>query len=61
MRSDPATGNFLQNIYSVLVTLWLRIIGRSSEGFQLKNFPSQTFFNNFNHDYKATIMKKNSL
>ena len=33
MRSYPATGNFLQNIYSALVTLWLRIIRRSSEGF----------------------------
>ena len=44
-----------------ILYLWLRIITRSDQGVQFMNFPSQIFFNDINHDYKAALLKKNSL
>ena len=53
--SYSSTGYFLQYIYSELV---LRFIRRSNQGVQLMNFPSQIFFNNVNHGYRAAILNK---
>ena len=39
----------------------LRIIRRSDQGIQFMNFPSQIFFNNINHGFKAVLLKKNYL
>ena len=44
-----------------ILCLQIRIIRRSDQGVQLMNFPSQIFFNDINHGYKAAILKKNSL
>ena len=41
--------------------LWLRIFERSDYGVQFMNFPSQIFFNDINHGYRAAILKKSSL
>ena len=44
-----------------ILCLQIRIIRRSDQGVQFMNFPSQIFFNDINHGYKAAILKKNSL
>ena len=44
-----------------ILCLWLTIITRSDQGVQFMNFPSQIFFNDINHGYKAALLKKNSL
>ena len=44
-----------------ILCLQIRIIRRSDQGVQLMNFPSQIFFNDINHGYKAVLSKKNSL
>ena len=41
--------------------LLLRIIGRSGQGVQFMNFPSQIVFNDINHGYRAVMLKKSSL
>ena len=48
--------------YNIFIQcLWLRIIRRSDYGVQFMNFPSQIFFNDINHGYRAAILKKSSL
>ena len=48
--------------YNIFIRcLWLRIIGRSDCGVQFMNFPSQIFFSDINHGYRAAILKKRSL
>ena len=44
-----------------ILCLWLRIIRRSDKGVLFMKFPSQILFNDINHDYRAAILKKNSL
>ena len=44
-----------------ILCLWLTIITRPDQGVQFMNFPSQIFFNDINHGYKAALLKKNSL
>ena len=44
-----------------ILCLWLRIIRRSDQGVFFINFPSQIFFNDIDHVYRAAIWKKNSL
>ena len=44
-----------------ILCLCLRIIGTSDQDVQFMNFPSQIFFNDINHGYRAAILKKNSL
>ena len=44
-----------------ILCLQIRIIRRSDQGVQFMNFPSQIFFNDINHGYRAAILKKNSL
>ena len=41
-----------------ILCLWLRIIRRSNQGVFFISFPSQIFFNNINHSYRAAILKK---
>ena len=49
-------------LYSIFILcLWLRIIGTSDQGVWFMNFPSQIFFNDINHGYRAAILKKNPL
>ena len=43
-----------------ILCLQIRIIRRSDQGVQFMNFPSQIFFNDINHGYRAAILKKNS-
>ena len=46
-------------LYNIFIrSLWLRIIKRSDQGVY---FPSQIFFNDINHGYRAAILKKCSL
>ena len=47
--------------YIFILCFQIRIIRRSDQSVQLMNFPSQIFFNNVNHGYKAALLKKNSL
>ena len=48
--------------YNIFIwCLWLRIIRRSDQGVQFMNFPSQIFFNDINHGFRAAILKKNYL
>ena len=49
----------LQSIF--ILFLCLRIIGTSDQDVQFMNFPSHIFFNDINHGYRATILRKNSL
>ena len=44
-----------------ILCLQIRIIRRSDQGVQFMNFPSQIFFNDINHGYRAAILKKSSL
>ena len=44
-----------------ILCLQIIIIRRSDQGVQFMNFPSQIFFNDINHGYRAAILKKNSL
>ena len=44
-----------------ILCLQIRIIRRSDQGVQFMNFPSQIFFNDINHGYRAAILKKNYL
>ena len=53
ISSYSAEVDFAYNI--CIRCLWLRIIRRSM------NFPSQIFFNDINHGYRAAILKKSSL
>ena len=48
------TGDFLQYIYSAPVT-------KNHQNIRSRCFPSQIFFNDINHGYRAAILKKNSL
>ena len=49
-------------LYRIFILyLCLRIIGTSSQDAQFMNFPSQIFFNDINHGYRAAILNKNSL
>ena len=51
-----ATGDFC-NMF--ILWLWLKIISRSYLGlYFIRNFPSQMFFNDINHGYRAAILKK---
>ena len=55
---------FLQqaNICNIFILcLQIRFISRSDQGIYLMNFPSQIYFNDFNHGYKAALLKKNFL
>ena len=56
--SYSVTGNSLQYIYSVPVSKNLRNIRSRC---LVHQFPSQTFFNDINHGYRAAILKKNYL
>ena len=48
--------------YNIFIRcLRLRIIRRSDYGVLLMNFRSQIFFNDINHGYRATILKKSFL
>ena len=50
------------NFYNIFILcLWLLIIRRSNERVQFMNFPSQIFFNDISHGYRAASLKKNSL
>ena len=51
------------SIFTILFIrcFWLRIIRRSDQSVQFMNFPSQIFFNDINHGYRAAILKKSSL
>ena len=44
-----------------ILRIWLGIITRSNQGVWFMNFPSQIFFNDINHGYRAAILKKSSL
>ena len=63
-RAEAATSNcfavdFLQYIYLMLVA---KNHIRSDQGvFQFMNFPSQIFFKDINHGYRAAILKKSPL
>ena len=58
-RADAAISSYSAEVdfaYNICIRcLWLRIIRRSM------NFPSQIFFNDINHGYRAAILKKSSL
>ena len=58
-RAEAAISSYSAEVdfaYSICIRcLWLRIIRRSM------NFPSQIFFNDINHGYRAAILKKSSL
>ena len=58
-RAEAAISSYSAEVdfaYNICIRcLWLRIIRRSM------NFPSQTFFNDINHGYRAAILKKSSL
>ena len=41
-----------------ILCLWQRIIRSSDQGVWFMNFPSQLFFNDINHGYRAAILKK---
>ena len=47
--------------YIFILCLQIRIIRRCDQDVQLMNFPSQIFFKDINHGYKAALLKKNSL
>ena len=50
------------SIFTIFIRcFWLRIIRRSDQSVQFMNFPSQIFFNDINHGYRAAILKKSSL
>ena len=50
------------NFYNIFILcLWLRIIRRSDQAVYFMNFPSQIFFDDINHGYRAALLKKNSL
>ena len=44
-----------------ILCLQIRIIRRSDQGVQFMNFPSQIFFNDIDHGYRAALLKKNYL
>ena len=58
-RAEAAISSYSVEVdfaYNICIRcLWLRIIRRSM------NFPSQIFFNDINHGYRAAILKKSSL
>ena len=58
-RAEAAISSYSAEVdfaYNICIRcLWLRIIRRSM------NFPSQIFFNDINHGYRAAILKKSSL
>ena len=58
-RKQPPVVILEQAILYIIFILYLclRIIGTSD---QFMNFPSQIFFNNINHGYRAVILKKYS-
>ena len=62
-RKQPQVAILWQSIfYNISIRyLWLRIIRRSDQGVQFMNFPSQIFFNDFNHSQRAALLKKSSL
>ena len=63
-RAEAATSSYFTtcDFYNMFILcLWLRIIRRSGLGFRFMNFPSQMFFNDINHGYRAAILKKNTL
>ena len=41
-----------------ILCLWLSVIRRSDQGVLLMKFPSQIYFNDINHSYRAAILKK---
>ena len=41
-----------------ILCLWIRIIRKSDPGVQLMNFPSQIFFNDISHGFKAALLNK---
>ena len=50
------------NFYNIFnLCLWLRIIRRSDQAVYFTNFPSQIFFDDINHGYRAALLKKKSL
>ena len=59
--SYSATGDFLQYVYSVLVTKNHQKIRSSLKILNFTNFPSQIFFNDINQGYRAALLQKNSL
>ena len=58
-RAEAAISSYSAEVdfaYNICIRcLWLRIIRR------FMNFPSQIFFNDNNHGYRAAILKKSSL
>ena len=61
-RKQPPVVILQQSIfYDIFIRcLWLRIIRRSDQGVYFMNFPSQIFFNDINHGYRAAMLKKSS-
>ena len=46
-------------LYSIFILCqWLRIIRPSSQDVWFMNFPSQIFYNNIDHGYRAAILKE---
>ena len=62
-KQPPAVILQQGNFYNAFnLCLWLRIIRRSHQGVYFASFPSQIFFNDTNHGYRAAyLLKKNSL
>ena len=54
--SSYSVTDIFYNIF--ILCLWLRIIRTANQGVSFMNFPSEIFFNDINHGYRAAMLKK---
>ena len=62
-RAEAATSSYYVagKVLQLILCLWQRIIRTSDQGVLFMVFPSQIFFNDINHGYRAALLKKNFL